>query len=161
MKLASPRLLIIALLVAAAGFGLWWASRPKPIPVNLASVDRGPVEATLANTRAGTVEACQRTKLSTILGGRIEVLAVKEGDRVKKGQLLMKLWNDDQVAQQALAAAQLHQSQQRVAEACTLAAAAERDADRTSRLRRDHFVSVAKEDTARAEADSKDRKSAV
>lgn len=155
MKLASPRLLIIALLVAAAGFGLWWASRPKPILVNLASVDRGPVEATLANTRAGTVEACQRTKLSTILGGRIEVLAVKEGDRVKKGQLLMKLWNDDQVAQQALAAAQLHQSQQRVAEACTLAAAAERDADRTSRLRRDHFVSAAKEDTARAEADSK------
>jgi multidrug efflux pump subunit AcrA (membrane-fusion protein) len=46
-------------------------------------------------------EACQRTRLSTISGGRIEVLAVKEGDRVGKGQLLMKLWNDDQQAQTA------------------------------------------------------------
>jgi HlyD family secretion protein len=63
-------------------------------------VDRGKVEATVVNTRAGTVEACQRTKLSTIMGGRIEYLGVKEGDKVKKGQLLLKLWNDDQKAQQ-------------------------------------------------------------
>ena len=32
------------------------------------------------------MEACQRTKLSTIVGGRIELLNVKEGDRVRKGQ---------------------------------------------------------------------------
>jgi HlyD family secretion protein len=62
-------------------------------------IERGLVESTIANTRAGTIEACQRTKLSTITGGRIEVLAVREGDRVEKGQLLMKLWNDDQQAQ--------------------------------------------------------------
>jgi len=155
MKLASPRLLVVLALVAAVATGLWWTSRPKPIPVALKEVDRGPVEATLANTRAGTVEACQRTKLSTILGGRIELLAVKEGEHVKKGQLLMKLWNDDQRAQQALAAAQLEQSKRRVGEACALAAVAEREAERTAKLRRDNFVSVAKEDAARAEAEAK------
>ena len=58
--------------------------RPPPIPVVLTEIGRGKVESTIANTRAGTVEACQRTKLSTIIGGRIEVLDVKEGDRVKR-----------------------------------------------------------------------------
>jgi HlyD family secretion protein len=84
-----------------------WFSRPKPIPVVLKEVTEGKVEATLANTRAGTIEACQRTKLSTIIGGRIEYLGVKEGDKVKKGQLLLKLWNDDQQAQAALSQAQM------------------------------------------------------
>jgi HlyD family secretion protein len=69
------------------------------VAVVFREIERGLVESTIANTRAGTIEACQRTKLSTITGGRIEVLAVKEGDRVEKGQLLMKLWNDDQQAQ--------------------------------------------------------------
>ena len=95
------RLAISIVVVALLGIGLYWFSRPKPLPVTLTEVAEGKVEATLANTRAGAVEACQRTKLSTIIGGRIEYLGVKEGDRVKKGQLLLKLWNDDQQAQAA------------------------------------------------------------
>jgi HlyD family secretion protein len=153
-KLLRRLLLAVAVVALLAG-ALWWFSRPKPVPVVLKEVDRGHVEATLANTRAGTVEACQRTKLSTILGGRIEILAVKEGDHVKKGQLLMKLWNDDQRAQQALAAAQLEQSRKRVAEACALAVAAEREFARTTKLRQDNFISAAKEDADRAAAESK------
>jgi HlyD family secretion protein len=99
------------------------------VTVVLKAVDRGNVESTMANTRAGTVEACQRTKLSTIMGGRIEVLGVKEGDKVKKGQLLMKLWNDDQQAQQRWPRRSGHGAQ-RVKEACTTAANAEREAER-------------------------------
>ena len=87
------RIAIIVAIVAVLGLAFAWFSRPKPIPVALKEVATGMVEATLANTRAGTVEACLRTKLSTIIGGRIEYLGVKEGDRVKKGQLLLKLWN--------------------------------------------------------------------
>ena len=93
------RLLIAFLLVLLIIGGIWWATRPKPVTVVVKEIETGLVESTLANTRAGTVEACQRTKLSTITGGAIEVVAVKEGDRVRKGQLLMKLWNDDQQAQ--------------------------------------------------------------
>ena len=87
----SRGLLMVFLVVFLVGAGLWWAKRPKPIAVVLAAVDKGRVESSIANTRAGTVEACQRAKLSSTLGGRIETLAVKEGDKVKKGQLLMKL----------------------------------------------------------------------
>jgi HlyD family secretion protein len=88
-------------------------------------------------------------------GGRIELLAVKEGDRVRKGQLLMKLWNDDQQAQQALAQAQLDTARKRVAEACTAAAAARREAQRQTALREQGFISTAREDAARSEADTR------
>ena len=150
------RQIAVAVLVLAAIAALvWWFSRPQPIPVTLRSIDRGRVEATLSNTRAGSVEACQRTRLSTILGGRIEILAVKEGDKVKKGQLLLKLWNADQQAQSSLAAAQVELARRRIGEACTLAANAAREAERTSKLQRDGFVSNSREESVRAEADAK------
>ncbi len=144
-------LIAFALIAAAIG----WFTRPKPIPVRFHDVAAGTVEATLANTRAGTIEACQRTKLSTIMGGRIEYLGVKEGDRVKKGQLLLKLWNDDQQAQRTLALAQRDLARQRIGEACTLAANAAREAERITKLRKDGFVSISREEQARAEADAK------
>lgn len=142
-------------MIAALAAAVSWFSRSKPVAVVVAEVTRGRVESTVANTRAGSIEACQRTRLSTISGGRIELLAVKEGDRVKKGQLLMKLWNDDQQAQQALAQAQLETTRRRVAEACTMADAAEREARRQTALREQGFVSTAREDAARSEADAR------
>jgi len=156
MKRPSPRTLIILAVVALVVIGvLWRLTLPKAIPVVVKEADRGRVESTIANTRAGSVEACQRTKLSTIMGGRIELLAVKEGDKVKKGQLLMKLWNDDQKAQQTLAGAQVELAQRRVTEACTVAANALREAERISDLRKQNFVSVSKEDQARTEANAR------
>ena len=154
MKLAfrSALAVVVIVLLAAA---LWWFSRPKPIAVSVKAIDRGLVEASIANTRAGTIEACQRTKLSPILGGRIEILAVKEGDQVKKGQLLMKLWNDDQKAQQTLAASQVELARRRVAEACVVAGNAVREAERVAGLRKQNFVSVSREDQARTEAEAK------
>ena len=147
------RIAIIAVILALLGGGLFWITRPKPIPVVLKEVAEGKVEATLANTRAGTIEACQRTKLSTIIGGRIEYLGVKEGDKVKKGQLLLKLWNDDQQANTALAQAQITLSSKRVDEACIAAVNAEKEAKRQSELRAKGFVSTSKEEAARTDAE--------
>ena len=149
------RSLIALLLIALAATGFWWIGRPKPIAVVVKEIDRGKVESSIANTRAGTVEACQRTKLSTIMGGRIELLAVKEGDRVKKGQLLMKLWNDDQQAQSTLAMTQVTTAQQRVNEACLQAANAEREAARQTALREKGFISTSREESARTEAQAR------
>lgn len=83
------------------------------------------------------------------------MLAVKEGDRVQKGQLLMKLWNDDQQAQSTLALAQVATARQRVTEACAQAANAEREAQRQSALREKGFVSSSREETARTEAEAR------
>jgi HlyD family secretion protein len=150
------RRVLPALVVLALAAGVWfWNTRTKPVTVVLKAVDRGTVESTVVNTRAGTVEACQRTRLSTIMGGRIEYLGVKEGDKVKKGQLLMKLWNDDQKAQQALAEAQRTMAAQRVKEVCTTAASAAREAERQASLKNKGFVSTAREDAAKSEADAR------
>ena len=146
-----PVLILVALVVGL----FFWTTRAKPISVVLKTVDRGNVESTVVNTRAGTVEACQRTKLSTIMGGRIEFLGVKEGDKVKQGQLLMKLWNDDQKAQQKLAEAQRASAMQRVKEVCTTAASSLREAERQTSLRGRGYVSEAREDAARSEANAR------
>ncbi|MDP2032239.1 MAG: efflux RND transporter periplasmic adaptor subunit [Polaromonas sp.] len=145
-------LLVGATLVAAT---VWWLGCPVPVAVQVTAVGRGNVEATVANTRAGTVEACQRTRLSTIAGGRIAVMAVKEGDRVRKGQLLMQLWNDDQQAEQAFSRAQLETSRKRVTEVCTLAEQAQRELARQQGLFQQGFVSEGRIDNQRAEADAR------
>ncbi len=144
-------LLAVCLLVT----GIWWAKRPKPVAVALTEIGQGRVESSIANTRAGTVEACMRTKLSATMGGRIEVLAVKEGDRVKKGQLLMKLWNDDQQAQSALAQAQVETARKRTTEACTVAANAERESERQTALFKQGFVSGSRDEQARSDAQAR------
>lgn len=149
------RIFIALLCLTAVTALIWWLARPKPIAVALHTVERGKVESSIANTRAGTVEACLRTKLSPIVGGRIELLPVREGDRVRKGQLLMKLWNDDQQAQSTLAMTQVATAQQRVNEACLQAANAEREAARQTALREKGFISTSREESARTEAQAR------
>jgi HlyD family secretion protein len=144
----------LAVIVAIA-LAVFWFTRPKPVPVVVTEVQRGTVESSIANTRAGTIESCQRTKLSTIIGGRIEILAVKEGDRVKKGQLLMQIWHDDIKAQERLAQAALETSRRRVVEACTLADSAEREVKRQVELHKQGFISANAIDVSRAAADAR------
>lgn len=146
------RLLIIAVLIAVAAAAIFWFTRPQPIPVRLHTVATGKVEATLANTRAGTVEACQRTKLSTILGGRIEYLGVKEGDHVKAGQVLMRLWHQDLRARTDVAEAQLATARSRTNEACAMADNAEREAMRQEALAARGFISASRAESARTDA---------
>jgi HlyD family secretion protein len=151
MKTLRP-LLLLALLAALVGAGIWWMTRPKPVEVVVHEVARGTVEATLTNTRAGEVEACQRAKMATIAGGRIEWLGVEEGDRVEAGQVLMRLWHGDLDARAAVARAQLATARQRVHEVCTVAANAEREAARQAQLVKRGFVSASAEEKARTEA---------
>ena len=149
------RIIIIFILIVGAGSAFWWFSRPKPITVALVEVGRGRVEASVANTRAGSVEACLRTRLSPISGGRIAYLGVKKGDHVKKGQVLLRLWNDDQQAQSSLAQTQVTSSQKRIAEACAMAENAEREAGRMADLRAKGFISKSGEEKSRYEAQSR------
>lgn len=149
------RILIVLLVIAGIGTAFWWFARPKPITVTLVEVGRGKVEASVANTRAGSVEACLRTRLSPISGGRIAFLGVKKGDHVKKGQVLLRLWNDDQQAQSNLALAQVTSSKKRIAEACAMAENAEREAGRMAELRAKGFISKSGEEKSRYEAQAR------
>lgn len=149
------RIILILFIVAAIATAFWWLNRPQALVVTLVSVEMGKVEASVANTRAGSVEACQRTRLSPISGGRIAFLGVKKGDHVKKGQVLLRLWNDDQQAQSNFAQTQVTSSQKRTEEVCAMADMAEREAKRMAELRGKEFISKSGEEKFRYEAQSK------
>jgi len=134
------------------GISAWYFLRPAPLLVQMAHVERGVVEATVSNTRAGTVKACRRAKMAPTAGGQISRLHVKKGERVRKGQLLLELWDKDLHAQERLAQEQLKVSQTRVQEVCTLSEAAQRDAARAQELRAKGFISAQQLDRALTDA---------
>jgi HlyD family secretion protein len=109
----------------------------------------------VANTRAGTVTACRRAKLAPRSGGQIARLNVKEGDRVRAGQILLELWNEDIAAQLKVAQSQLESARQRAAEACLTADLGEREAERSRQLRDKGFISEERLDRAVAEAEAR------
>lgn len=140
---------LISLLVAvtlAALFYYW--SRPQPVTVTVTAVERGLVERTVANTRAGTVKACQRSRLSLPIGGQIAELLVKEGDQVKAGQLLMVLWNKDRDAQLNVAKASQLSAQRERQSICIAAQSDLREASRLTNLAKKNLVSKESADLA-------------
>jgi HlyD family secretion protein len=142
------RRLIILLTIAVIGLGLWYWRRPAPVAVVVRAVESGTVEASVANTRAGTIKACRRAKLSLPSGGQVSVLEVHEGDRVEAGQVLLQLWNADLRAQLQLAESQLVVSRSRSEEICLNAEMAKREANRLRPLRAKNLVSSERLDQA-------------
>jgi HlyD family secretion protein len=135
-----PRLLVTAAILAVAALLVWRLRGPEPVPVAEGRADRGRVERTVANTRAGTVNACRRARLAPPAGGQIVSLPVREGDRVHAGQVLLELWNKDSTAQAKAAEEQAHSAALRADEACGHADIAERDAERARKLHRDGLL---------------------
>ncbi len=134
------RLVIILAIVAAGALFAWYLKRPEPVPVVLGEVDRGRVERSVANTRAGTVNACRRAKLAPQAGGQIAALRVREGDRVRAGQVLLELWNEDGAAGLRVADRQTSSAVLRAEEACVSAETAGREAERARKLHRDGLL---------------------
>jgi HlyD family secretion protein len=133
MRLAIRLLALVA--IASAIALLWWYfTRSEPVAVRVHPVERGLVEETVANTRAGTVKACRRARLAPSIGGQIAELKVHEGDRVKAGQLLLELWNQDLKAQVTLAEREADAAVARARAACLNAENAQREADRQVKL---------------------------
>ncbi|MBL0588368.1 efflux RND transporter periplasmic adaptor subunit [Aeromonas veronii] len=118
--------------VAVAAVAWWW--RPQPTPIRLAEVGRGDVLVTVVNTRAGTIKSCQRAGLSLPGGGVVEQIAVKAGERVAQGDLLLTLWSDDIHADLARARAQQALGKTQREERCSEAAYYEREANRLATL---------------------------
>jgi HlyD family secretion protein len=139
-------------MAAVSAYGIWWAARPEPLEVAVKAVTRGVVARTVANTRAGTVKACRRAKLSPSIGGQIAKLPIREGDAVKEGQLLLEIWNEDLKAQAALADEQVAASRSRSRSVCLRAGVARRNADRMKQLRKQDIVPEERLDNAAAEA---------
>jgi HlyD family secretion protein len=84
----------------------------------------------VVNTRAGSVKACRRAALSPAVGGQIATWPVDEGMKVKKGDLLLSLWNEDLQAQLDLAQSEAEAAQANSQATCLQAKIAERQLNR-------------------------------
>jgi HlyD family secretion protein len=148
---------LIFILIAIAIGGAYFALRKtEPVTVKTAVVERGEVSATVSNTRVGTIKACRRAYLAPATGGQVAELHVKEGDKVKQGQLLMEVWNKDLKEQVKLQEAQIKENQATAKQTCLMAASAQREADRLIRLQqKNQFVSEEQVDIKSTEAKAK------
>ena len=133
-------LLTLAVLGALVALG-WHFTRPQPVAVRVATVERGEVRATVSNTRVGTVEACRRTRMSPAAAGQVAVLLVAEGDKVEGGTPLLEIWNQDRKAELRLAETEVVTARLRAEEACAITAGAARVAHRLARLRKNQLLS--------------------
>ena len=123
-------LLTLGLLIAVISY----LNRPRAVAVIIQTVNRGEVLSSVANTRAGTLKACRRARLSPSIGGQIERLPVSEGERVRRGDVLLEIWNDDLSAQAKLARREARATASRAREACVIAEVAKREARRQRHL---------------------------
>ena len=124
-----PLILGIILLLVGSGLGWrWWqnslasnppqgagaAGKPMGIPVKLATVETGTIQET--SEFVGSLEAPRSVPLKPQVEGRVTEIAFKEGDRIQKGRVVIRLQSDDAQAQLLQAKATLEQSQARLAE---------------------------------------------
>lgn len=154
MKLPSHRLVLIALLLSAVVAAIAYTTRDQPIAVDTVAVQQGPVEATVANTRAGTVKACRRARLAPPQGGQVAELRVRKGDQVEAGQVLLRLWNEDLTAQLALSRSETQAAMAQAEQACITANSNRRDAERIAILYRKGLASDDQRDRTQAAAEA-------
>ena len=137
---------VIGLLAAAAAVVLFLGSKKEPvISVQVEKVKRHTI--TQIVTATGKIQPEIQVKISPEVSGEIVALPVKEGQRVKKGELLMKIKPDVYEAQRDQAAAGLLSVQARLN-------SAEPEFKRISDLHSKDLVSQSEYDQSRANYES-------
>ncbi len=161
MRRWAKRIGIVAAIVAVVVSLKVTIFRPKPVPVTLHRVARGTVEETVSNSKAGTVTARRRAKISPQIGGQIDFIGAREGVAVRAGEVLLRLDDRELRANLALAREELRTAEASAREACFTAEQAERDLQRSEKLRGDEIVSeetlerlLAQRDAARARCEA-------
>src|ERR1700724_1683733 len=98
-------LAIVGVVVLLASF----RSRDEVVPVRAATVTRNTIRSVISTN--GKVEPLQSFEAHAPVGTTVKRLLVREGDRVKRGQLLAQLDDADASSQAARALAQVRGSQ--------------------------------------------------
>lgn len=149
----TRRTILIAAVLLLLAVGFYLNRGEDPVSVRVAAVERGEVRKTVSNTRVGTVKPCRRAYLAPATGDKLVKLEVREGDGVKRGQVLMEVWNEDLRARLKLEAAQVKTRQASARRACHVADGAEREANRLRKLTsRNNIISRERVDRAVTEA---------
>jgi HlyD family secretion protein len=115
--------------------------RPESIPVKVVHVERAAVESTITNSKAGTIRARHRAKLSAEVGGRIVEIAKREGEWVKMDEVIIRLNDATPRAQLRLAQESLRVAEAAKHEACVARDRARRELNRKRALAEERIMS--------------------
>jgi len=147
-----------ALLLVLLGVLAWWLRSTffvaEPLAVRVVEVDRGTVEETVTNSRAGTVDAHRRARLSPETGGNAVAIPYREGDAVEAGAVLLQLDPSLLRAHLELALRDADAARSRREQACLEADRAERERIRISSLAAEKIVSTDRLDATESRAES-------
>jgi HlyD family secretion protein len=150
----KTRWLIVLLIVIVAAVALrFTVLKPEGVTVRTATVERGVVEETITNTRAGTVKVRLRASLSPQMGGLVIELPHREGSRVVAGDLLLRLDDRAQMANLEMARRDVVSARARADEACLAAKLAEKELVRVTALHGQGIASEQRLDTLDTERD--------
>ena len=115
--------------------------RPESVLVKVVPVERAAVEATITNSKAGTIRARQRAKLSAEVGGRVVAIAKREGEWVEKDEVIIRLNDASPRAQLRLAQESLRVATAARHEACVARDRALRELNRKRALAEERIMS--------------------
>lgn len=135
MRTSLATLLAITLLISGCR-GTQESTPPSPTPVRVAPAFAGPAAPSIRTN--GLLANKDEIRLSFKVGGVIKKLAVREGDRVRKGQRLAEI-EQDEINAQVEQARQAHQK-------------AQRDVERGERLYGDRLISLGQLQDLRTQA---------
>ena len=131
---------------------------PDVVAVRTAAVERGLVEQTVTNTRAGTIKVRRRAELSPQVGGLVVALPHREGDWVESGTVLVQLDSRAQRAELGSARTTVVASKAQANEACLAAELAQKELVRVEAL---HARGIASEQNLDLLSTDRDRSQAA
>lgn len=138
---------VIALLVALR-LTVW---RADPIPVTVVRVAAGRVEETVTNSKAGTVKSRRHADLGPEIGGRVVATPARAGSRVRRGDVLVQLADDELKAQLGLQTRTLDAARAEERRACAVADQAARELVRARALTAEGVAAASTLDRAESE----------
>ena len=115
---------------------------PEPVPVQAVRAEWGPVESSITNTKAGTIRARRRAKISAEVAARVVEVVHREGDRVEQGAPIILLNDARQKAQLRLAEETLHAAEASRRQSCIARDRAHRELERKRKLAEQAIVSA-------------------
>jgi HlyD family secretion protein len=138
--LAGLFVIVVVGVVVAANIGRdpkavvvdWQIIKPLPREVSVESPARGPIVQTI--TAPGVVEPVDEARIASQIVGRVIDVRVKDGDVVKKGDLLVKIDETEARARLDSSAARIERLKASIAQAVANREKADRDVTRSAKL---------------------------
>ena len=154
MKKWTRRGAVLAVLIVIVVALRMTVFQQDPVPVTVSEVTRGRVEATVVNTRAGSVDSRLRARMSPGLSGLVAEIPVEKGQAVGQGELLLRLDDSEYRANHLLAERKLEAATSHARQVCLAARQAERDLARAEGLAERDLVSTQDLEDAQTRAET-------